>query len=167
MSNAAEHAAPNALTTVGFSVAGLIVSLAILAPNLVLLGWPARDQPVGEPSPGMILTVLERAGQACCLVLPALTGGSPHLDLWLLAVVLLIAAYYGLWVRFFLSGRQFDRLYAPLGPIPIPMALFPVLAFFAAAGWLNSWWLAAGALILAVGHIGTSWLTYRYSARDR
>jgi hypothetical protein len=36
------------------------------------------------------------------------------------------------------------------------MAVFPVLAFLAAAGWLDNPWLAGAAIILAAGHIPAS-----------
>ncbi|WP_100344662.1 hypothetical protein [Compostimonas suwonensis] len=141
-----------------FSVAGLLVSLAILAPNLLLLAWPPRDQPKPVPSTGFALSAAERAGQAGCLVAPALTGGPPHLDGWLLLLVVFVGAYWALWLRYLLTGRRFARLYEPLGPIPVPMAVFPVLAFAATAGWLGTWWLAAATVVLAVGHLPTAWI---------
>ena len=121
----------------------------------------------------MPLTVLERAGQAGCLVAPAMTGssmvGSGGRVGWLVLVVVSVAIYYGLWVRYFRRGRSFAALYAPLRlrpgvgsgggvawSVPVPMAVFPVLGFLAAAAWLGSWWAAAAALALAIGHIGSA-----------
>ncbi len=140
----------------GFSLAGLVVSLAILAPTLLLRGAPAPP----PPAVPAVLTGLERAGQAGCLVLPALTG-DPTGRGWLVVVLAAVLGYYALWARYLYGGRRLALLYAPLGPIPVPMAVLPVLAFLAAALWLASWPVAVAVAVLAVGHLPTSWLVAR------
>ena len=139
----------------GFSLAGLLVGLAILLPSLLLLAFPARDAPPLPPE-SLPLTGLERGGQMGCLVLATIIASVPGFWWWGAAVVVCVLVYYGLWVRFFSTGRPFAALYEPLGPIPVPMAVFPVLAFLACAAWLANWWLAAAALVLAIAHITTS-----------
>lgn len=148
------------MARVDYSVAGMILSLAIVAPNFFLLGGaPRAPRPI--PRVPWALTVLERVGQAGCFVVPALLGGSAHVDLWLALVLLCVAAYYGLWGRYLLGGRPFLLLYAPLGPLPVPMAVLPVIAFLAAAAWWSSWPLAALATVLAIGHLSTAWIVAR------
>jgi len=144
------------MITFGFSLAGLLVSLAILLPNLVLLVAPVHDMPGALPTLPPVIVWAERIGQAGCLVLPAITGGPAGLSPWAVLTALLIAVYWALWLRYLIAGRRFAQLYAPLGPIPVPMAVFPVAAFFAAAAWLLSWPLAVAAAVLAVGHITTA-----------
>lgn len=136
----------------GFSLAGAVVSLVILAPNALLIVFRPIDSPplTHPPRP---LAWLERGGQALCLVVPALTGREPGDAWWLAVVIASIAVYLGLWARYLATGRRIGSLYAPLGPIPVPMALFPIAAFLFAAGWLGSWWIALAAVILAAGHI--------------
>jgi hypothetical protein len=75
---------------------------------------------------------------------------------WLVLVIALVAAYYALWARYLLAGRRFALLYATYGPVPVPMALLPVLAFFSASVWLHSWPVGAAATLLAVGHLTTA-----------
>ena len=140
-----------------FSLPGLLLSLAILAPSFLLLAWPARSQPEVLPKSGWLLAWLERGGQAACLVVPAITGGAVHPDVWLAAVIVFLGLYYALWVRYFVAGREFALLYRPLAFVPVPMAVFPVLAFLAGAGWLKSWWLAGAAVVLGIGHIALSY----------
>ncbi|WP_100811123.1 MULTISPECIES: hypothetical protein [unclassified Microbacterium] len=144
----------------GFSLAGLAVSLAVLAPNALLIFFRPVDAapPTRTPRP---LTWLERAGQALCLVTPALTGQEPGDPWWFAAVAACIAVYLGLRVRYLATGRHVASLYAPLGPVPVPMALFPIAAFLSAAGWLGSWWIALAATILAAGHIPIAVATER------
>ncbi len=144
-----------------FSVAGAVLSLAILAPNLTLLIWPPRHPSPNQPSPHWALTGLERAGQVFCLVLPALTATRSGINGWFVVTVIAVIVYYLLWVRYVTDGRNFNTLYRPLGPLPVPMAVFPVLAFGAGAGWLQSWPLALGTVILALGHISNSWRLWR------
>ena len=139
----------------GFSIAGLLVGIAILLPSLLLVAFPARDTPKLPPEP-LVLTILERGGQMGCLVLATIISSVPGSWWWGAAVVACVLVYYGLWLRFFWTGRPFLALYAPLGPIPVPMAIFPVLAFLACSAWLSNWWLAAAAVVLAVAHITTS-----------
>lgn len=138
-----------------FSLAGAAVSFVILAPNALLLVFRPVDTPP-PTRPRRLLTWIERVGQALCLVVPALTGHQPRDPWWSLPLFACVALYIGLWVRYVATGRRIEALYASLGPIPVPMALFPVAAFLCAAGWLGSWWIALAATILAIGHIPLS-----------
>ena len=142
-----------------FSIAGAVVSLAVLAPNLLLLVAPPRDG-IHTKDAGIVATVLERAGQIGCLVLPFLVGGEGSWSWWLVPVVVAVVAYLALWVRYLVT-RRFVDLFSPLGPLPIPMAIFPVLAFLSTAGWLSSIWVGVTALVLAAGHLPNSWATWQ------
>ena len=144
-----------------FSLPGLILSLAILAPNFLLLAWPPRNPPATPATTGWLLSALEKGGQAACLVAPALTGRDAGLDGWLVAVIAFVGVYYGLWARYFVRGRDFALLYSSLALVPVPMAVFPVLAFLAGAGWLHSWWLAGAAVVLGAGHIPSALIIAR------
>ena len=144
----------------GFSLPGLLVGLAVLLPNILLLRFPpATGIPTLRALP-LVLTMLERAGQVGCLALVTFSGaGDP--DRWLAAALLCVAAYWALWARYLVRGRQFTALFAPLGWLPIPMAVFPVAAFASAAVWAQSGWLALGVGALSIGHLTNSWLIYR------
>ena len=148
-----------------FSLPGLILSLAILAPNVLLLAWPPHNPPRVPAKTGWLLSALEKGGQAACLVAPVLTGrdtgAAGWIDAWLVAVIVFVGAYYGLWARYVLRGRDFTLLYSPLAVLPVPMAVFPVVAFLAGAGWLHSWWLAGAAALLAAGHIPSALIIAR------
>ena len=66
----------------GFSPIGLAISVAVLTPNLLMLIFPPRDaQPVVRvPGP---VSWLERAGQALCRVVPAITAPAAIVWPWL------------------------------------------------------------------------------------
>jgi len=132
-----------------------MVSIAVLAPNLLLLVAPPRTPLPSARIPG-VLAWLERAGQALCLVVPAITEPG-ELQWWGLAVVVVaLAVYYGLWMRYLVGGRDGAALYLPLWRIPVPMAIAPVVAFLGAAVWLSNPWIAGAAVVLAMGHIPAS-----------
>ena len=65
----------------------------------------------------------------------------------------------------YLVERRTASLYRPLGrawfALPIPMAVFPALAFLSAAGWLGSVYVGAATLVLAAGHLPNSWAAWR------
>lgn len=58
------------------------------------------------------------------------------------------------WVRYFGGGEELAGMYAPLGPIPVPIASLPVAAFVLLGVWCQSPVTVASAAVLGVGHIG-------------
>lgn len=146
-----------------FSVLGLALGLAVLAPSLSLLAFKPADGLPDVRVP-LIFVVLERAGQLSCLALAMFTP--LEVDGWLAAAGACLLAYYALWGRYF-AGRTAALLYAPLGPLPIPMAVFPVLTFMFAAVSGRSPWLAAAAGALAAGHWSVSALTAEVTSAKR
>lgn len=140
---------------VGFSPCGLLVVLAVFAPNLLMVWLPPRT-PMPRVATPLWVGVLERAGQALCLLVPVVTLPGQLAWWWALPVIVGLVGYYALWVQYFLTGRMIAALYRQVWGMPVPMAVLPVLVFFAAACWLRNPWLAASATILAVGHVHAS-----------
>lgn len=144
----------------GFSPWGLAVSVAVLAPNLLLVWLPPR-QPLPRVSVPWPIGVAERAGQALCLVVPAVTEPGATRWGWSAVVAASVVAYWMLWGRYLATGRRAHALYAPVWRVPVPMALLPVAAFLATGLWLDDLWAVGAALVLAAGHIPVSALTAR------
>jgi len=144
----------------GFSPLGLLVSALVLAPNLLLLRFPPRPALPSIRVPWPIAWA-ERAGQALCLVVPAITEPGPITWGWSVLVAAAIAAYLSLWGRYLATGRRPAALFGPALRIPVPMAVLPVVAFLATAAWLSNPWIALAAVVLAVGHIPSSLLVAR------
>lgn len=144
----------------GFSFIGLAVALGIFAPTLLLAAFPPREVPTGGVRDARWPWVLaERLGQAGCIILTVFSGGRFSLaqrPLWLVLMLFCIAVYVTLWARYLFKGRALGRLYRPLYILPVPMAVFPVLAFGFAALWGGYALLGAAALVPGVGHIGNS-----------
>lgn len=150
----------------GFSPIGLIVSVAVLAPNLLLLWWPPRPSlpRVGLPWP---IAWLERAGQALCLVVPSITAFATISWWWTLPAAAAIVGYYVLWGRYLRLGRSGVQLYDRAWGVPVPMALLPVIAFAATSVALSNGWIALAAGVLAAGHIPASLVMARAIGADR
>ncbi|WP_345751496.1 hypothetical protein [Microbacterium rhizophilus] len=144
----------------GFSPLGLIVSVAVLAPSLLLIRHPPRDG-LPDARPPRWLGVLERAGQALCLVMPVIVAPGRIAPWWSLAVATAVIPYWALWARYLRGGRTAELLYRPLWRVPVPMAVLPVLAFLAAGAWLANPWIALAALVLAAGHVPVSLIAAR------
>lgn len=144
----------------GFSPFGLVVSLAVLAPNLLMVAFPPRD-PSPEVRVPPALTWLERAGQALCLVVPVITAAGELRWWWAAPATLALVGYYALWGRYLATGRTFGALYRRLWRVPVPMAILPVIVFLATAAWLSNVWIAVAAVVLAAGHIPSSLIVSR------
>ncbi|GGA54638.1 hypothetical protein GCM10011490_00530 [Pseudoclavibacter endophyticus] len=139
----------------GFSPLGLIVGLAVLAPNLLLVWFPPRV-PVPAAHVPRLLGLLERAGQVLCLVVPAITQPGEFVCWWTVPTFVALAGYYALWARYLFTGRAGATLYRPWWVVPVPMAIYPVVVFLSTAAWLSNPWIAIAAVILAAGHIPAS-----------
>lgn len=70
------------------------------------------------------------------------------------------ALYYVSWIRYFCFGRTYELLYSPLWIIPVPLAVFPMIAFVFTAIWGRNIPLGIAVIITMVGHIPNSYLRY-------
>lgn len=138
----------------GFSPWGLGISLAVLAPTFLLWVLPPRS-PLPQPRVPGVLAVLERSGQALCLVVPAVTLPGAMSVWWAVPGGLALVAYYALWARYVVE-RTPDSLYRRTWALPVPMAALPVLVYLAASGLLGNPFIAASAVVLAAGHVPAS-----------
>ena len=146
----------------GFSITGLLFAIIILAPNLLMIVLPPHNVPAELSDAGIVFTILERVGQIACLLILVISKTNfqnRSISLWFILSAICIACYYGLWIRYVATGRDFASLFNPV-LIPIPMAVLPVLAFGFMAIWGKSIWLGFADVLFAVGHIANSWTTY-------
>jgi len=138
----------------------LLITLAVLAPNLLFLVLPPKNaEKYGKADGSLPFTVLERVGQVSSFVLPLFFSlsfsGTWTIVAWIAMGALLIS-YYALWIRFFVRDRDYALLFRPAIGIPVPMATGPVLYFLLSSVVLQTIWQAIAALILGVGHITIS-----------
>lgn len=148
----------------GFSIIGLCIATFIFLPNLLFIIYPPKNVPKELMDAGILFTVLERIGQVGCIVILVISKVNYQnisIDYCFTLMVLCIIAYYSLWIRYVIKGKDFSLCFKPLGFLPIPMAIFPVFAFGFAALWGKSIYLGIAVIILAIGHFVNSWHTYK------
>lgn len=149
---------------------GWIIAVLILFPNIFYLLFPPIDIPpetaASDLSRKKTLEIIEKVGQAGCFTIPffySINTSSKIEQFSFVLFGLALIFYYAGWLRYLLQGRSFRILFSPIAGIPLPMALAPITAFFAAAVILHAWPLALAALILSGGHIPVSWLEWQRS----
>ena len=142
----------------GFSIVGVVFLAMLFVPNI---RW-AKSQPPGYEEisrhENKALLLFERVGQvlATCsaVVFVCPQGLSLPWLLWLLIAFLLMLLYEAAWIRYFKGGEKLVDMYRPLGPIPVPIASLPVVAFALLGIWHQSPIAVIAAVILGIGHIG-------------
>jgi hypothetical protein len=115
----------------------------------------------GSPKENPLLLALERVGQAgttiAALVAPASESpGAPRLTC-LGASLLVMLLYEISWLRYFRTDRTAADLYRSLGPVPLPLAVLPVLGFMLLAFYEVHVLLLGAVTVLGVGHVGIHW----------
>jgi hypothetical protein len=140
----------------------VLIPLLILLPNLLFVLLPALDIPLAEKEAAVWL-YFERIGQAGVFILPLFHLA--HLDTVLkqaafAVMILSLTVYYFCWWRFFRGKRQYTWLFQPLGIIPIPMAVMPLLYFLTSAIVMDSLSIFLAGVCLGVGHLPISYRSY-------
>lgn len=144
---------------------GFILPLMVFAPNLFVLFFPPKDSPPRPEETGILklMTGLERLGQVSVLLIPffySINIDTSFRRVGFSVLLISISLYYVGWLRYLLAGRHYKHLFYPMLGIPIPMAIAPIIYFFAAALVLGSWPLVIGTISLAVGHLYISYNTF-------
>jgi hypothetical protein len=144
----------------------LIIPTVVLAPNLLWFLFPPINMPASEEIKEPItLTILENIGRVGVIIIPlfypiVVDDASQYC---LIAMIVLLLVYYVGWFRFFIKGRNYADGFLPLRwiPIPIPMAVCPVMYFILSAVLLKSILMLMAALVLGIGHILISYREYQ------
>jgi hypothetical protein len=142
---------------------GWLVPIPIAIPNLIWALSPKGPAPEPSATPRRSrptpLAFVEGVGRVAVLALPCFLEMQIHtgLDRVLVTVgVLALGVYYAGWARYFLRGRSPALLFAPLGILPVPLAVSPVIYFFAFAGLARSPLMALVTGLFGVAHISLS-----------
>ncbi len=150
-----------------FSWIGLMLFAAILLPNLLFIAYPPQSSPENRPSSPKAPSLLENISRAALFTVLILFSGSSFAqaaaDIWFILMCLCVGVYYVLWLRYLFGGREFRLLFCPLWVIPVPMAVFPALAFLFAGVWARFIPLILCAALFGVFHLWVSYNTYRQS----
>jgi len=148
-----------------FSLKGLLMVAVILFPSILMAFFPPQD--ASAASSGLLLTILENLGRIAVIAILLFSAQSfdRKIDIWFGLACLFAALYYAGWARYFFAGQTHELLYQPFLAVPVPLAIFPVLALAFLAIWARSIPLCIATLIMALGHIPASYSIYREVAR--
>jgi hypothetical protein len=140
-----------------------LVSILILLPNVLWMLFPPRERAQSDVRPSgrlyRVMEVLEWAGRVATLLIPFFYGIEVQSTGQVAAAVVMVLAlllYYACWARYFTRGRRYALLFEPFIGLPLPMAVSPIVYFFAASVLFGSWYLALVTVILAAGHLWIS-----------
>jgi len=141
-----------------FSPLGAAYLAMLFIPNALWARLRCKDADLAAPNENQLLLALERVGQGtttmAVLFAPASDSpGTPRL-VCLGASLLAMVLYELSWLRYFRTDRSVADLYRSLGPVPLPLALLPVLGFLLLALYEVHVVLLGAVVILGVGHIG-------------
>ena len=141
----------------GFSYIGLIFLIMLFVPNIIWSRYPPEGYDGSNEN--KILLALERIGEVAVTCLALIfsdfnINGWSEWSLWLVASVGLMILYEIYWVRYFRSERTLKDQYKSMLGIPVPGASLPVFAFLLLSIYGCNPLLAAGTVILGIGHIG-------------
>lgn len=141
----------------GFSYIGLILLLLLIVPNILWM----RRKPAGDNSgeESGVLMMLERIGQfgcATCALIFSDFNCTPFTpwSLWLIAMFVVMGLYELCWLRYFKSKQRLRDLYRSFYVVPVPLAVFPPLAFLLLGIYGKVIWMILFAVVFGIGHIG-------------
>lgn len=121
---------------------GAIIPVLLMLPNLVWMLFYGLD-PGTKAAVPLALSIAESVTRVVALALPffySLNVKRAWSMVLLTGMVGALAVYYLAWGQFFVGGGAVALLSAPLGAIPLPLALAPV-AFLLLSSYLMSSWL--------------------------
>jgi hypothetical protein len=145
-----------------FSAYSLLVIILILLPNLFFVIFPPRNLPAQLRDGGTLINILEHGGRMAFFGLFLFTSANTQafqLSPFLALTIFFLLCYFALWIRYFLSQRDFRLLMNSVCRIPVPMAVFPILALLFAALWLKAYFSIPLLACFAIGHIKNSLIT--------
>jgi hypothetical protein len=143
---------------------GSLISILALLPNLLFIVFPPRDVPREMSKPTRGLEVLEWIGRVGVFAIPFFCWIEISGAVEMIAAGIMISAlglYYAGWLRYLRRGQSFALLFQPLAGIPLPLAVAPIMYFYAASIMLHSWWLLIATVLLTIGHLYISNLSWR------
>jgi len=138
---------------------GGLISILALIPTLLFSVFPPRNIPRELSQPARGLEIVEWIGRFGAFAIPFFCWIEITGTLEAIAAGIMIGAlglYYAGWLRYLRQGRSFALLFQPLLHIPMPMAVAPIVYFYAASIVLHAWPLLLATVLLTIGHLHVS-----------
>lgn len=147
----------------GVHYKGILVVLLLLLPNILFCIFPPQNTIKNTSSVPVFFTIIEQIGRIACFIVPIVFGkkiAEQKNSYLVILMVVCLLIYYICWILYFANGREYYDLFKPLGFIPIPMAIFPLMYLLLLGIWVKSPIFITPAILFSIGHIVVSWNTY-------
>ncbi len=150
-----------ALLKDNFSWKGLIIAFVSLLPSILMAFLPPKNAPDAIKD-NLTLSIIENIGRVALIVILLFSKKSfdRKIDVGFGLMCVVWALDSVGWIRYFCFGRTYELLYKSLWFVPIPLAVFPLLAFAFAAVWGRNLPLGIAVVVMSVGHIPNSYILY-------
>lgn len=148
---------------ISFSWIGLAVFALPMLINIVYAVFLPSEAPKQAAVVPRRLEIVEQVSRIAYLAaITFLVSGEPidfqSICFWLATLFLLL--YYVVWIRYFAGGRKANLLNRSFLFVPMPLAVFPVLYFLCAAGWLHNVPAAVIIVVFGAAHLVVSFKSF-------
>jgi len=131
------------------NVLGLIQVVLILIPNII---YAVKFKNHNNVCTNKVMNLMEQIGRYACMVFMVINvgltefvfGGVDLFLIYMLGPVVLLLAYWVIWVLYFIKQTQWKSM---------ALAIIPVCIFLICGIALQHWFLVISAVIFAIGHI--------------
>lgn len=126
---------------IGLSWAGVIIFALPMLINIIYVIFPPVNALKEPPKVNRAIEFVEQATRmlymlAICFLVTR--KEISYRSFWFYAGIVFLVLYYIVWIRYFAGGRDVALLTKNFGPIPMPLAVFPVMYFLCAAVWVHN-----------------------------
>lgn len=140
---------------IGFSWKGLIIFLLPMLPNALFFIFKDQNGNMSAANNHFLLDIVEHGSQvifAALLIFMVSRKDSPVLCGYTILMLILVLAYYGLWIGYFTIGADFIMLMA--------MAVLPVIYFILGEIWLHNIPAVIATALFGIVHIIITYMDY-------
>ena len=141
--------------SLSFSTFGLILFIAVMFPNFAYMLLAPQEQ-VEEDRKKTHLNAEDLSRDFFVFFLVAFASKENASIIYLIIAFVFLILYYITWFRYFKNGKKKEYLLSPLGFIPVPLAIFPIVYFIFASLYLNNILALGLCLVFGFFHINGS-----------
>ncbi len=155
-----------------FSLKGFLVVLVLILPSIAFNYYKPQTRP--NITKSKVFFYLELIGRIGCILFMMIEIWIFKIEfkndvlfiIWQVLIILILALYYTLWLRYYLNGMKFKNLFDKV-LFPIPMSILPVSLFILTAAFTLNPILGTFAVIFGIGHIVESYNKYMFIIKNK
>ncbi len=149
---------------VSFTWFGLVIFALPMLINIAYVLFPPAGKAEQPAAVTHWIEIVEQISRIAYLFAVTLLVSRDKLGFrsgWLYLAATFLILYYGVWLRYFMGGREIALLRRSFLFVPMPLAVFPVLYFLCAAIWLHNLPAAIIMMIFGAAHLTVAIQSFR------